>query len=210
VLYVDLDAHQGNGVERDFLDDPNTYVLDAYNPHIYPGDTDAKGAIRATIHFKAHDTGAWFLPKLRQALRKAIRDFQPQLVLYNAGTDCLEGDPLGDLSLSPASICHRDRIVMEECWMGASSTGDGGAREEGGAGAADVWLDGSRDGAESLPRVLYEPWPAHGIPVAMVLSGGYQHSNAGVIAESLHHLLNVRCANGAALDSAHVSVGEQG
>ena len=40
VMIIDLDAHQGNGHERDFLgDEKNTYIVDMYNPRIYPHDT---------------------------------------------------------------------------------------------------------------------------------------------------------------------------
>lgn len=31
VMIVDLDAHQGNGHERDFLNDSNTYIIDCFN-----------------------------------------------------------------------------------------------------------------------------------------------------------------------------------
>jgi hypothetical protein len=36
VIIVDLDAHQGNGHERDFLHDTNTFIMDMYNSSIYP------------------------------------------------------------------------------------------------------------------------------------------------------------------------------
>ncbi|XP_036206247.1 histone deacetylase 11 isoform X14 [Myotis myotis] len=39
---VDLDAHQGNGHERDFMGDQRVYIMDVYNRHIYPGDRFAK------------------------------------------------------------------------------------------------------------------------------------------------------------------------
>ncbi len=32
VMIVDLDAHQGNGHEKDFLNDPDIFILDCYNP----------------------------------------------------------------------------------------------------------------------------------------------------------------------------------
>src|SRR5262249_40920176 len=35
VMILDLDAHQGNGHEHDFLGDKDTFILDAYNPSIY-------------------------------------------------------------------------------------------------------------------------------------------------------------------------------
>ena len=37
VMYVDLDAHQGNGVEYCMDNDPNWYTLDCYSENNYPG-----------------------------------------------------------------------------------------------------------------------------------------------------------------------------
>lgn len=45
VLIIDLDAHQGNGHERDFMEDENVFILDIYNREIYPFDGYAKRAI---------------------------------------------------------------------------------------------------------------------------------------------------------------------
>ena len=36
VMIIDLDAHQGNGHETDFAYDSRVYILDMYNPGIYP------------------------------------------------------------------------------------------------------------------------------------------------------------------------------
>lgn len=44
-MYVDLDVHMGNGVERDFLDDSSVYAVDFFNPYIYPGDQVARKVI---------------------------------------------------------------------------------------------------------------------------------------------------------------------
>jgi acetoin utilization deacetylase AcuC-like enzyme len=41
-MIVDLDAHQGNGHERDFLWDNRVYIMDMFNYEIYPGDFSAK------------------------------------------------------------------------------------------------------------------------------------------------------------------------
>ena len=30
-MIIDTDAHQGNGHERDFVGDPDTFILDIYN-----------------------------------------------------------------------------------------------------------------------------------------------------------------------------------
>ena len=55
IMILDLDAHQGNGHERDALDDPNIFIIDAYNHFIYPGDTLAKAAISCDINVTHHD-----------------------------------------------------------------------------------------------------------------------------------------------------------
>lgn len=37
-MIIDLDAHQGNGYERDLKGDEDVHIIDAYNPYIYPKD----------------------------------------------------------------------------------------------------------------------------------------------------------------------------
>ena len=76
VLIVDLDAHQGNGHERDFMHDPNVFILDAYNPHIFPGDEFAKQGHDIAIHYRRGDRGDRFLPELTAAMTKAMTTFQ--------------------------------------------------------------------------------------------------------------------------------------
>ena len=44
-----------------------------------------------------------------------MKNFKPDFVIYNAGTDCLEGDPLGQLSLSAEGIIKRDEAIFRIC-----------------------------------------------------------------------------------------------
>lgn len=48
-MIIDLDAHQGNGHERDHINRDDVFIVDAYNHHIYPGDSPAKQAISLDI-----------------------------------------------------------------------------------------------------------------------------------------------------------------
>jgi histone deacetylase 11 len=50
-MVIDLDVHQGNGVERDKLaaGDSEMYILDMYNSRAFPLDTPAKAAINARV-----------------------------------------------------------------------------------------------------------------------------------------------------------------
>ena len=55
-LIIDLDAHQGNGHERDHKDREKYYIIDAYNHSIYPGDQVAEPFIRHDIVVTQHMT----------------------------------------------------------------------------------------------------------------------------------------------------------
>lgn len=112
VLIVDLDAHQGNGHERDFMDDENVYILDMYNAFIYPKDNHAKLAIRCAVELKPKTEDESYLRKLRLSLSKSLKEFTPDVIVYNAGTDILENDPLGLLSITPQGVIDRDEIVF--------------------------------------------------------------------------------------------------
>ncbi|MBI1369563.1 MAG: hypothetical protein GC162_13025 [Planctomycetes bacterium] len=41
VVYIDTDAHQGNGVARCFKDNPRVLMFDMFNGSIYPRDSEA-------------------------------------------------------------------------------------------------------------------------------------------------------------------------
>ncbi|KAF0691772.1 Aste57867_17043 [Aphanomyces stellatus] len=146
ILLVDLDAHQGNGHERDFLGDPSVFIVDAYNAQIYPCDVDAKPSIRLTISTPWTMDDATYLGALKHTLQQAMDAFNPDFILYNAGTDCLAGDPLGNMQLSPAAVCARDRLVFD---------------------------------------MAFRYLPEKRVPIAMVLSGGYQECNAPCIVDSI-------------------------
>ncbi|KAJ3057514.1 Histone deacetylase 11 [Rhizophlyctis rosea] len=113
VLYVDLDAHQGNGVARSFMEDDRVHILDAYNPHIFPADTYAKTAITYAMSLSTATlkTPTPYLSLLRTTLSHAIESSKPDLICYNAGTDCLEGDRLGAMMLTDEAVVERDEIV---------------------------------------------------------------------------------------------------
>ncbi|KAM7335220.1 hypothetical protein ACRRTK_005697 [Alexandromys fortis] len=109
---IDLDAHQGNGHERDFMGDRRVYIMDVYNRHIYPGDRFAKEAIRRKVELDWGTEDEEYLEKVERNVRRSLQEHLPDVVVYNAGTDVLEGDRLGGLSISPAGIVKRDEVVF--------------------------------------------------------------------------------------------------
>lgn len=144
-MIIDLDAHQGNGHERDFQDVETVYILDMYNAFIYPKDHEAKCSIRCGVELKHLTEDAYYLRQLNRCLERALTEFKPDVVIYNAGTDVLKGDPLGNLSITEEGVVERDRLV-------------------------------------------FSTFRALGIPVVMLLSGGYMKSSKRVIANSIVNL----------------------
>ncbi|XP_066323298.1 histone deacetylase 2-like, partial [Miscanthus floridulus] len=111
VMIIDLDAHQGNGHEKDFGSDGRVYTLDMYYSGIYPFDHVAK-YIDQKVELDSGTKTEDYLEILDKALKVAESRFQPQLILYNAGTDILDGDPLGSLKVSPEGVITRDEKVF--------------------------------------------------------------------------------------------------
>ncbi|XP_026751657.1 histone deacetylase 11 [Galleria mellonella] len=114
-MIVDLDAHQGNGYQRDFLGVPEVYIMDMYNRNIYPKDKEAKQAIRRKVELANRVEDLEYMLKLRQNLKAALKEFKPDILVYNAGTDILDSDPLGHMRISEIGIIKRDEFVFESC-----------------------------------------------------------------------------------------------
>ncbi|KAG0462808.1 hypothetical protein HPP92_021284 [Vanilla planifolia] len=111
VIIIDLDAHQGNGHATDFCDE-RVYILDMYNSEIYPLDYEARRYIDQKLELVSGTRTQEYLELLDKALKVAKNKFDPELVIFNAGTDILDGDPLGNLKVSPDGVVMRDEMVF--------------------------------------------------------------------------------------------------
>ena len=112
VLIVDLDAHQGNGNASIFREDPRITIFDIFNGHIYPGDYEAARHVRHNHPVKMFVGDGEYLGLLERELSPAIDSSSPGLLIYNAGTDVLAGDPLGGMSITAEGIMKRDEFVF--------------------------------------------------------------------------------------------------
>jgi acetoin utilization deacetylase AcuC-like enzyme len=107
VLVVDLDLHDGNGTRRVFADDPTVHTFSIHNDHW--GDTEA---VASTSIALGPDVGdARFLGVLREALPPVFEGVKPGLVVYVAGADPAEDDPIGNWRLTEDALFERDRFV---------------------------------------------------------------------------------------------------
>jgi histone deacetylase 11 len=57
---------------------------------------------------------AEYLSLLEDTLKAIIAAENPELIIYNTGTDIFQKDPLGRLSVSEAGIIQRDELVFRE------------------------------------------------------------------------------------------------
>lgn len=109
VLYVDLDAHHGDGVERAFWDDPSvvTFSIHQSGATLFPGtgfatETGGPGAVGSAVNIAlpAKTDSAGWLRALHAVLPEVVAAFRPQFIVSQHGCDSHPLDTLSDLKVS--------------------------------------------------------------------------------------------------------------
>ena len=108
-MTVDTDVHHGNGTAAIFARDESVLTLSIHQFGNYPAD---KPESDVDIHLEDGVGDQEYCERLEQACRKAMRAFQPQLVMYIAGADPYREDQLGGLALTIEGLKARDRLVF--------------------------------------------------------------------------------------------------
>ena len=116
VLYVDLDAHHGDGVQDAFEDDARVLTLSIHEekrwPHSGPVNDRAGGARNLPVPGGFNDSELDYL--IDRAVLPLARKFEPEALVITCGADPLEGDPLSKLSLSNAGLWRAvEKLVVE-------------------------------------------------------------------------------------------------
>jgi|GEM_PF-223781 len=114
ILIIDLDAHQGNGNAEAVKYEKNIAIFDMYNNDTWPGDFQTQERINFPILLSGKMDDIAYLLLLEKYLPRVIDAVKPDFIIYNAGTDIYEHDPLGCLSVSADGINARDEIVFRE------------------------------------------------------------------------------------------------
>ena len=106
VLYVDTDAHHGDGVQWTFYDDPNVCTLSIHETgrYLFPGtgNINERGngqGYGTSFNFPidAFTEDGSFLTIYEQAMREVFEFFKPDVVLTQNGADAHYFDPLTHL-----------------------------------------------------------------------------------------------------------------
>ncbi len=103
VVYLDIDAHHGDGVQDAFADDDRVLTISVHEagrwPHTGLANDRAGGAAR-NFPVPAGFNDAEMRVLLNEAILPLTRAHRPQAIFLQCGADALEEDPLARLSLS--------------------------------------------------------------------------------------------------------------
>ena len=115
LVYLDIDAHHGDGVQDAFAEDCRVLTLSIHEAGRWPGtglahDRAGGAARNFPVPAGFHDTEMRWL--MDHAVLPLIAAHRPEAILLQAGADALEEDPLAKLSLSNNAYWDVVRRVM--------------------------------------------------------------------------------------------------
>lgn len=103
VLYLDIDAHHGDGVQDAFHDDSRVFTLSIHEAARWPFTgrlEDRAGGHARNIPVPSGLNDAEMRWLLHHAVLPLIERLKPEAIMLQCGADALEEDPLAKLSLS--------------------------------------------------------------------------------------------------------------
>lgn len=120
VLYIDTDAHHGDGVQLTFYNtnEVMTYSIHETGRYLFPGtgsttergDDDGFG-FSVNLPVDAFTEDESFLSIFEESIEKAIIQFKPDIILSQNGVDAHYRDPMTHLALTSKSYEEIPRIV---------------------------------------------------------------------------------------------------
>ncbi|MCC7483884.1 MAG: acetoin utilization protein AcuC [Burkholderiales bacterium] len=108
VLYVDLDAHHGDGVQDAFERDERVYTVSIHERGRWPrtGDAADTGGGRAcNLPVPPGFNDAELDTLARELVLPLARRLAPGAIVITCGADALAGDPLSSMALSNTALC---------------------------------------------------------------------------------------------------------
>ncbi|KEO85031.1 acetoin utilization protein AcuC [Tumebacillus flagellatus] len=143
VVYIDTDAHHGDGVQWLFYEDPNVLTISFHETgkYLYPGtgEITERGEGRGygyslNVPLEAFTEDDSWMHAVRDVLVPVLNSFQPDLILHQNGCDAHRFDPLTHLAATTRiyrempKLTHQ--LAHEHCqgrWVGV------------GGGGYDIW-----------------------------------------------------------------------
>ncbi|OLS29104.1 MAG: Acetoin utilization protein AcuC [Candidatus Heimdallarchaeota archaeon LC_2] len=122
ILYLDTDLHAGDGVNYEFYNDPNVLTISFHESgeFIFPGTCfpDEIGSKEGTgyainLPFYPYTSDDLYQKALFKYIPTFMDDFQPDIVIWQAGVDGHRDDPLGHLQLTTNSYVKFGEFVNQ-------------------------------------------------------------------------------------------------
>lgn len=111
VLLIDLDVHQGNGTASMLKEEDRAFTFSMHGAGNYPF---RKVRSDRDLEFPDGTGDLPYLEVLEQELEMLLSHSAPDLILYQAGVDVMEGDQLGRLAMSKEGCRERDAMVFQK------------------------------------------------------------------------------------------------
>lgn len=108
-LIIDLDVHQGDGTALIFQNDPAVFTVSVHAEQNFPS-RKVPSDLDLPLPDQTQDDE--YLDRMVEAIDPLLTRLAPDVILYNAGVDVVEGDRLGRLALTPLGLQLRDRWIL--------------------------------------------------------------------------------------------------
>ncbi|MEE9600467.1 MAG: acetoin utilization protein AcuC [Thermoplasmata archaeon] len=139
ILYVDVDAHHGDGVQYSFYDEPRVLTISLHEDgrYLFPGtgfvheigEGEGEG-YSVNVPLPPHTGDAAYLQVFRDIVSPLAEVFRPEVIVSQLGVDTHFSDPLTHLNLTTAAhwrigdelhrLAHR---LCEGRWVAAGGGG---------------------------------------------------------------------------------------
>jgi len=110
IAVIDLDVHQGDGTAAIFSGDRDVFTLSVHGRKNFPFRKQ-----QSTLDVELEDgtEDEEYLNHVQKGLAH-IRQFEPEMILYQSGVDGLKSDRLGRLALTGEGLRERDEMVLND------------------------------------------------------------------------------------------------
>ncbi len=135
VLYLDVDAHHGDGVQEAFYESDKVVTVSIHESpeHLFPGtgyvhelgEKEGYG-FSVNVPLEPGSADSTFIEAFESVLPPVISSFLPDLIVMQLGVDSMKRDPLAHLNLTTRSLSHVLGRVRELHGGPIMATGGGG------------------------------------------------------------------------------------
>ena len=106
VLYVDIDAHHGDGVEAAFVREPRVHCISIHEENRWPYsgklENQAEGHLNIPVPQGINDSEFAYI--FDELVLPYTAKLKPQAIVITCGADALEHDPLSKMALSNTAL----------------------------------------------------------------------------------------------------------